>query len=142
MGVFELGQDVPGLGQGGGDNVFRHLQQIEDPGVGHLVEDRGALLPALDDVCPAQGAEMLGKVGGLEADTGNQLGDTVLAVTKQLQDLDSSGMSQGPEKLGPDLVNGTGNLSTLQQPPRTGVIKADYIVVPVTKSTKNYYLMT
>lgn len=122
MGVFELGQDVPGLGQRGGDYVLGHLQQVENPGVGHLVEDRGPFFSALDDVGPAQGAEVLGKVRGLKPDAGNQLSDAVFPVTQQLQDLNPDGMSQSAEKFGPDLVDGTGNLFT---PPKTSTHRRD-----------------
>jgi hypothetical protein len=122
IGVFEGGQDVPGLTEGGSDDVLGDLEKVEDPGIRDLVENGGTLFAGLHDVGPAKCAEVLGEVRRLQPDAGDQLADGVLAVTQQLEHLNAGGVGQSTKQFRSYLVNGTGNFFTLQNPPRTGVI--------------------
>jgi hypothetical protein len=80
-----------GLGQRGSDDTFGDFEELEEQGLANRVVDAGADLASLDEVCPAHKTELLGQVGCLDPDFGDELVDRPLPVAQDLEDTDPRG---------------------------------------------------
>ena len=81
----------------------RELSLLYEAGVGFDAE--ASVLPG-DEARAAQHGQLLGEVGGFDADLGQHLGDGVLALAEQFEHADARGVAEGFEELRLDLVQG------------------------------------
>ena len=89
---------VPQVGEElvvGGETVDEELsgdgQQFDDLGVGDGVRDRGAFAAAGDHAGASEHSELMGEVGGLQADEWHELADGPAAVAEDLEHADRPG---------------------------------------------------
>jgi hypothetical protein len=82
------------------ENLPRFVQELENGGIAHRIEDALSFFPTFNYVALSQNGQLLGKGALLNPQPGAQLIDAHLAISQSTEDLDPQWMSKSLEELG------------------------------------------
>jgi hypothetical protein len=83
---LELGQETVAVGEDGAEDAAARGQEVGHVGAAQGVHDLAAVAVGDDDAGAAKDGELLGEVGGLDVDLGQQVADRARAGLEQLED--------------------------------------------------------
>lgn len=89
----EVAEEGVRLGQGGGEDLLCHCEQLRGARVADAVVDAGAGAAAFEHAVLTQCGEVLGGAARIESERVLQVADGALAVVEELEDADPDGMA-------------------------------------------------
>ncbi len=96
----QLREKIPHIHQVIVEDLLRFIQELEDGGIAHRIEDTLSFLPTFDDVALAQDRQLLREGTLLNPEPGTQVINAHFALSKSIEDLDPQGMGKSFEELG------------------------------------------
>ncbi len=96
----QLREEIPHINQVIVEDLLCFVEELEDRGIPHRIEDALSLFPTFDDVAFAQDRQLLGKGTLLNPQPGTQVVDAHFPLAQSIEDLDPQRMRKGFEELG------------------------------------------
>jgi hypothetical protein len=101
---LEFGQEAVAVGEDGAEDAAAGRQQVGHVGGAQGVHDLAAVAVGDDHARAAEDSQLLGEVGGLDVDRGQQVADRTRTGLEQFEGADADRVTQDAEHLGLGLI--------------------------------------